>query len=77
MAGLEVADLSVATRLTSLADVNRLLNEIKARERSIESLLEGLQVNRTSKERELKTLQSSTSEVPFLLCNASRPCIAQ
>ncbi len=67
MAGLEVGDLSVANRLTSLADVNRLLNEIKARERSIEALLEGLQVNRAAKEKEIVDLQSSTSEVSLLL----------
>lgn len=63
MAGLEVGDLSIANKLTSLADVNRLLNEIKARERSIETLLEGLQVNRVTKEKEIATLQASTSEV--------------
>lgn len=63
MAGLEVGDLSVTNRLTSLADVNRLLNDIKARERSIEALLEGLQVNRGTKEREIANLQASTSEV--------------
>ena len=62
MAGLQVGDLSLTNRITSLTDVNRLLNEIKARERSIEALLEGLQVKRATKEREIASLQSSTNE---------------
>ena len=61
-----MGDLSLTNKLTSLADVNRLLNEINARERSIEALLEGLQVNRATKEREVASLQSSTSEVRSL-----------
>lgn len=61
-----MGDLSLTNRLTSLADVNRLLNDIKARERSIEALLEGLQINRATKEREIASLQSSTNEVTFL-----------
>lgn len=63
---MEVGDLSLINKLTSLAEANRLLNEVKTRERSIEMLLEELQINRAAKERELSTLQASTSEVSIL-----------
>lgn len=74
---MEVGDLPVINRLTSLADANRLLNDVKARERSIEMLLEKLQINRAAKERELSVLQASTSEVGHLYsCKLKLPLLA-
>jgi hypothetical protein len=60
---MEVGNLAVIRNLTNLTDVNRLLHEINARERSIEGILEGLQINRSSKESELSHLHSSSQEV--------------
>ena len=59
---MEVLDLSICAKLTSLADVNRILSEINARERSIEALLEGLQANRAVKEQETAVLHISTKD---------------
>lgn len=60
---MEVSNLAVVKNLTNLADVNRLLHEINARERSIEGILEGLQANRSAKEAELSHLHTSSQEV--------------
>lgn len=74
---MEVLDLSVCSKLTSLIDVNRFLSDIYARERSIEALLDKLQANRARKEQELAVLHTSTDDVSQLSINqisAFQPC---
>lgn len=52
-----------ALNLTNIADINRVLHETVAKERSIDAELEQLLTRRTEVEKSILALHSTTSEV--------------
>ena len=73
MAVLDASDACYAPleleRLTSLADINKLLQETVSKERNIELELEALLSKRSILERSLTHLQASTREVRLQLAS--------
>ena len=63
MAAPVALDLAAVHRLSSLADVHRLLHEANAAERGIDAELEALLSRRGELEQGLAALHSSTTEV--------------
>lgn len=55
--------LSSLGKLTSIQDINRLLNETAAKERAIDEELEQLLGQRNELERSVSSLNASTSQV--------------
>lgn len=65
------ADFAQLSSLTNLNDINRLLHETIAWERSIEADLDKQLGRRTELERDILQLNAATSEVCLLVCVAA------
>jgi hypothetical protein len=65
------ADFTQLSSLTNLTDINRLLHETIAWERSIEADLDKQLGRRTELERDILQLNAATSEVSWGMCQPS------
>ena len=63
-----IGDLAIIRKLTSVADISRLLHDTLARERAVDQELEQLLGRRVQVEQGLLGLRGSTAEVRGLHC---------